>query len=496
MGDALRIPEIALIIGDHLPRKSLLTAVCVCRAWYHSFQPLLWARIVIRADDGNLVQIRQAFERNGPLIRELVLDDIHPSTRDLTQHCTQLSTLRLQFSYSKTPKDTVVATILDLVQQNHSTLRTFDTKYTFGLSQAPYQAILQCPQLDALGIFGMDFTEETYAVFWRALPQLRRLSLVKGEFELSIQEETRFPKLTHLRVDSPFCWGPLAATLASHCPNLRTLCLKAIHEQTLPSCPQLSTLVLDNDWMGMDDRVQLLDLSPPMRHVRLQERAIQCMDDTTKYFQHLQRHYQTLEMIDLRMCSWAKSEAILKILCSCPQLQILKADKLYGVMLKHARPWVCSRLKEFRMAVVDGETDPSENWSPREAIFKQLSRLTCLQVLDVYSLSIYEPHIKEECLSFQLEDKKLAKLETLCELKCLKVGPYSMDLRTQDVEWMVQKWPSLEVIEGELHSDATLRVELVKILEQHGVRSKAIDSAWERLEQRVDSRLAGAFEVI
>ncbi|KAK3811039.1 MAG: hypothetical protein J3Q66DRAFT_404425 [Benniella sp.] len=182
----------------------------------------------------------------------------------------------------------------------------------------------------------------------------------------------------------------------------------------------------------------------------------------------LEEHMPTLETLEFNgVCRGFWSENTLPFLRSCPLLQsFVNTDRFTTLDVKTfidrdsvtdtLRPWDCERtLKVLRLAItgiprrdwpgysIEGGSWFSQGYEIHNGLFDRLARLNHLEVLWLGSHSHGNDN---ESLELSLESG-LYKLYGLQQLRELHFG-LSTKIGIQDVQWMVESWPRLRVIDG------------------------------------------------
>ncbi|KAF9902698.1 hypothetical protein EC991_004621 [Linnemannia zychae] len=140
-------------------------------------------------------------------------------------------------------------------------------------------------------------------------------------------------------------------------------------------------------------------------------------------------------------------------------------------------PWVCLDLKTLHVIMTG---DPQNIWqhqhgpsstSLQHRLFHQLGRLTNLQNLSLGHciLWMYENGYSHHGLDFTL-DAGLAQLSGLKKLEELNLEGIYQRMQEEDVKWMLDHWPRLRVVEGELHHKREERQKLDALMEQRGFK--------------------------
>ncbi|KAG0070694.1 hypothetical protein BGZ89_012701 [Linnemannia elongata] len=134
-------------------------------------------------------------------------------------------------------------------------------------------------------------------------------------------------------------------------------------------------------------------------------------------------------------------------------------------------PWVCLGLKTLHVIMTG---DPQNVWlnrSLQHRLFHQLGRLSQLQHLSLGHciLWMYENGYSHHGLDFTL-DAGLAKLSGLKKLEELNLEGIYQRMGERDVEWMLENWPRLRVVEGGLHHRREERAKLDGLMEKRGFK--------------------------
>ncbi|KAF9119727.1 hypothetical protein BGW39_011962 [Mortierella sp. 14UC] len=222
----------------------------------------------------------------------------------------------------------------------------------------------------------------------------------------------------------------------------------------------------------------------------------------------LAQHCATLESLEVKNTPGLMSEHMCRILSSSPRLHTFIAldDGEYVISrvspilaqdfmdlddaTNNLRPWLCeSTLKTFRAKIlgiprpdvtlthyglprasIPGtqillEDVPGQGREFQSRVYERLSRFTGLEVLglghDDRDFGAHYDFVEDadgewvlgdkdyqyECLEMSL-DSGLDRLETLKELKELRVTRMATSMEVGDVLWMVMAWPKLELLDG------------------------------------------------
>lgn len=190
----------------------------------------------------------------------------------------------------------------------------------------------------------------------------------------------------------------------------------------------------------------------------------------------------------------AQSEFIQEAMESCPKLKVLRAGMFSVRHMRQGKPWICRGLKELAVhvdlesdrdgAVIDKKVhkDPAY-WtkysSSRRYVFEQIGKLTELVELDTsmpsysYGREMSYVNLSQSyrhpywTLDYQLPHG-LDELGGLKKLERLDFSNTLQDLLQTDLEWMLENWPRLNMVTGELVRKADRHKELAAFLLERG----------------------------
>ncbi|KAF9199262.1 hypothetical protein BGZ49_010656 [Haplosporangium sp. Z 27] len=211
----------------------------------------------------------------------------------------------------------------------------------------------------------------------------------------------------------------------------------------------------------------------------------------------LRSHFNHLHTLDLGLCSGVTSTYVQQILSSSPEIRRFTANVIHAQDIRTGDPWVCLKLESLSIfidlshssfysgsggesaAQSDLETaQTSDNPSrpttsdlcPHQVVFEQLSKLTCLEHLDLgrkHHLSSRGTHV--ETLHWRL-GSGLGRLSTLTKLAGIYLSnSHTMNMSKNAVIWMINHFPKLERVQGRLGMRKSDHRDLEKLLRTHGI---------------------------
>ncbi|KAG0297822.1 hypothetical protein BGZ97_004218 [Linnemannia gamsii] len=189
-----------------------------------------------------------------------------------------------------------------------------------------------------------------------------------------------------------------------------------------------------------------------------------------------ERHFDSLKTLRLGRMREFTSEMALEILQECIHLEVFETDyiALKGLRSIIDKPWACLGLTRLRVTF---ESDPNDPEADR-TVFEQMARLKRLEELDMSRLTAINKKI--DCVRSSLGpvlrlglEAGLDQLSTLTRLTAVNVADTNQEMAMEDVEWMLEHWPYLKKLKGQLSSDAKAGTLMVRLLRDRGVACKS-----------------------
>ncbi|KAF9344200.1 hypothetical protein BGX34_005918, partial [Mortierella sp. NVP85] len=443
------------MIVCYLDNDALVCCLRVSKGWRDIFLPYRW-RVVRRTFLGS----KDSFKYYGP--DEEALHKYRRLVQDLTMRGyfnvdamhNYLNLRNLQIRFCEHVQYIPSRAIdWDLIKESplltHLSLSNAKVELVF------CEALSKHPTITSLHLEESMIIEGIVPKFWEACKNLENLEMTTILFEefVPLPENVVLERLT--RLDTRIRWTYLLELdMISHCPKLKS------HELFGDS---IQTRVLINHpiridrWPQADDQMRM---SNPQDNelASMLERIWNCRLNIAHFklnrgsfgqqaFKALSFHHITLVELDLEMSSSLPSTGILDVLCSCPILEVLKAQSISIRDIAGGRPWVCQQLRELKIRF--GAEDAGQDM--QRLVFERLSTLPRLWRLDMCVLGVYD----DEVLQFRL-DCGLGQLEGLKELTILKFyhgfrSKERQHLEREDIEWMMSNWKRLKHLTGRLN---------------------------------------------
>ncbi|KAG0302492.1 hypothetical protein BGZ97_002325 [Linnemannia gamsii] len=459
--------EVLLHVGEHLDRRTLYAAIQTSTLLYTTFTPLLWRTITL--DDSSKHQVCfEALQSRAEHVYDLSLKTFLPSYYTLA--FPRLSSLSILNDYSFLCAPTFVQrnpTIKDLFIIDRQSLPTKD------FWNAVYSEWLQ-PR--SLTVQELNVTERAADAFWKACTRFETLRLSFHAPSASLPKDLAFPLVTHLdlKLDhqrtEPFFAEEQLAFIKS-CPSLTSLCWSLDHFDS--PMLQFQDALAHKTWAQLTDlelrgsrhldaeMAAVMGSLPPLRRLVLS----QCSFGPLTFSKLKERHFATLEVLDVVGCEEFFSAMAMDVLSRCPRLQEFSCPQIRLKDLvqspqeqQQQQPFACqSHLRYLDVFISKDDTDP-DDWTVRA--MERLSTLTQLEQLSL-SPARLEPecqiqtqnqvHVTNNRVGSGLDlclKNGLDRLSSLSKMSFFEFGDSSPRMGMEEAQWMVQSWRQLKSVVG------------------------------------------------
>ncbi|KAG0259926.1 hypothetical protein BG011_002279 [Mortierella polycephala] len=492
MVHALEVFEIRQHVGKYLPRRSLLASLRVSRSWHDSLLAQLWSEVDLRPNPND----RKVVAKRSKAKRALRL----PSVEQVQEHAHLVRKLSihdfLSLPYSIIDFTGLLELDIDAEEEFTRLGQGHPAKHNIHMERiilnnpqlevirirSPYCYLVepfwkachdQALDLEFLSIYDTFIPPEAAPWFWKTVAQCKAVELNDvGTVDLwSMSSPPDFSKIQRISFKSMDSITPADTwkTMAL-CTNATSIEWQGYPEMRKfnPTRFFIPGTMRNVRQLKLDIRITdhslsvLLDFMEPLTSLDIEEMQLErsgCIS--------LRRHFPTLEHLNIRECPYANSPFIQEVLSSCPSLKSLMADSLHARDTFNGRPWVCIELEKWHVSV-DIRSRHGLKRNDHQAIFARLGQLQKLKVLD---LSLHtQPYYNEGERSIELKlPLGLSALSGLERLRELRLGKTRQWLETRDVLWMVNQWPLLKLVQGNLHNKSEINGELKAVLRQHKV---------------------------
>ncbi|KAG9062052.1 hypothetical protein KI688_006774 [Linnemannia hyalina] len=476
MDNPLLLPEILLHITPYLTHQDIVICLKVCRQWNQSFTPLIFPNITAQENWTTAKDFPplSTLIKNAFWVRSLTLKTTVGLAPFLDQ-CTRLKTLVVHGDIFSKQQDTIWTELTSLIRHNPLIERIF---LGFDRQNSPSIEFLQalseaCPSLNryesSQGKYGDQAQVEAL------MKVLRRVKCASTRYEsftnIPVDTTGSFPHLQELTIkDAKDLSTQLQVDLVCQCPHLQHLKWTVCRDMFFPiqqfcdripaACPNLRKLQMDGCGIPYP-----CDLSRILNSLSQLELLAFCGTAIfSRTFRAMERHFRTLQSLDLADCFSVKSWMVQEVLESCPVLETLKVPYILMSDVEVGRPWVALRLKHLRVHFRTSKLWGTKFIREHETIFRTLGKLADLEILDV---SCFNPR-GPAGLQFRLY-LGLAGMGMLRKLMFVNMHYTDQNIGNQELDWIKKHWPHLTKAEGIFHSVWKQHEVVTKELREFGI---------------------------
>jgi len=450
----LTIPEILWEVPQYVSGRTLLACVRVSKAWYQAFFPQIWRDIKLTKTKPHPPGAIHGYMYNR-FVKTLRLGCI-----PVREH----SSLVLPNLASLTIENANWDENLFKLVSNYRTLIHLDLRRKIGTHSTRFLGILAGHHsLKDVTLMGLDVNEDNVDMFWQLCVRLERLDI--SFRRISVQDRQlsmSFPCMRELRVND-FSVGNVSwvLDLMQSCPGLVSFGSLAQDANRL-FIPRIAPLVCAGRWPRLErialwtfssDEGDVASIVSGMQRVIAFEALLLLF--TPRMMDLLRPHFFHLQTLDFFTAPGFTGAMAQEVMSSCPSLTTFKGCNIRAIDIVRGRPWVCLKLKVLELRLL---SDPSTLSQTQPLVFEQLSKLTLLQELYVYSWET-----NGLMLDLRLEHG-LERLSSLRSLRFLDLSHTTMQtMRQLEIDWMVKHWKNLERVLGKLNTKSPAHDTMLKM---------------------------------
>ncbi|KAF9171980.1 hypothetical protein BGX21_006134 [Mortierella sp. AD011] len=494
----LHIPEIRLEIGRYLKKSTLTRCASVCRDWNQSFTPLLYSAVELTEKPGANPPV-EALRHHETLIKSMsvAMDKLDPVYSHLL--LPNLKTLDLDLSLPSNTIEPMIRNNSGIVFLKLSGIPVNDQTMV-------WKSVARLPHLEELTIRNQSVYDKK--ALWSACRRLKKLTFIHSKVErpldstiagTPLEQTADFDLLRDLTISGCRFYMPAELMLITKCQNLERLEWKIDRhttgddETTLYAQDFIKNLA-SRKWPNMKS----LAIKFPRNNDTVFAEVIRAFDNRTLEeldvlatnfgrlaFNALENHFLTLRVLNILNCPNLTSVNILEILVSCPHLQSLSAERIYAQYLDPNQKWPCRKtlqslsiefelaqepiLGESSVTTAMGKTPQELN----EIVFACLDQLRELKHLTIGYPEYFDSRRTRTPAVIRLDiqlSKGLKKLAGLKQLNHFSMGALTGSLGPKEVDWMMNNWPNLVVLEG--LSDTITKIPRQLVAKRRGITVK------------------------
>lgn len=421
----LDLPEIRTAVGRYLDDPGLVQCLQVCRSWYASFLPFVWSTILIMQDDYN--PPIEALSRHSGFVKKLTFQsDVWQEYGSI--HCPHLVSLAIYCGENPAP----------VIITQYEQLRSLKI---YGMSCDPsqfstFKTTGSLSNLSELELYVVNVQPADTADFWNMCMTLETLTIHHASIPEPPDRSIAFERLRELRVGiKSGISSKDQMNWVAQCPNLTSLMWSCQDVTASDLIEGLTSRLVAGAWPKLCE-LDLLDFDASDAQL---SRIISNMQRVTVLgvskcefgplsLQALRPHFPVLRKLDIATGPNQTGPMVPEILASCPQLEILFADRVMSQDILEGRPWVCHSIET--MFVSFGITPGRDRDLHQQQVLERLSQLTNLERL---CLTCDDDVQDEMNLDLRLE-KGLDQLATLKKLRKLALYSGNQHMSVIDVE--------------------------------------------------------------
>ncbi|KAG0000841.1 hypothetical protein BGZ80_008375 [Entomortierella chlamydospora] len=500
------LPEIRTHIASYLDGPELVLCLQVCKSWYNRFIPLIWKDVqvyyshkYVRKKTTRKGAYQKLVARKGPLPEYLerhrqFVHSLRIEDEDSDRYAFNYPNLQ-KFAYSgitneqETSKNDCAP--IAFLELNPAIVELEISDYASSNSfVAPCLKVLRAHQHDLrkLTLRGFKIEKESLDDFWGVCERLELLGLLDfninvNDFELIdgfpafvkvdvaaiLFTDTTYPGLRQLHYRPHVLFGREGQfELLRKFPGIEDLsCFRTDVYSSFNMTRCFETKMWSN--------LRKLSLPHPLKDSELAIILHEMNRATNLNFidsefgplasQALIPHYSTVTELVLSPWTGGTSSMVRDILCNCPQLEHLQANRVLARDVVEGGPWVCHSLRRLVVYIQFSK----EELELHPLIYARLSRLVKLRSLAI-GLNGYRGNQYSCGLYIQLS-QGLGALASLKELEYLSVLRTYQSVGVEEVRWIGENLKSLKVFHGRKNSKIfKVDKEICALLKQYGIK--------------------------
>jgi len=495
MHRALELEEIRITIARFLDVPSILACACCCREWHQSFARHIWYSLSLRSNTSQLPP-RKLLEANKHYIHQLAIGGWNILQNFELTGCSSLTQLEL---FGPAYRQEIMDNWhpwTSLVTHHQSTLQHITVCTWIIMAEQFCVALAGCSKLKTLRLSGRLIDQDNGVALWNACQTLQSLHLeYTGLPDWKPETPPNASQIQRLTVTKPqrSCNG---LELLKQCPQLRSLTWSDSDAVMLPLQAMGQALLKNQQWPHLEElnlnligyKEQDQDLAMMLEGIhRLVTLHAASSGFGPKCVEAIRMHQSTVTTLDLAMCLQITSPMVQTLLTSMTALESLTVGRIHYLDIIDGGPWVSLQLRRLAIAI-DMKKPPeveeeerkkrkqgvrhSEIKSVFEAqqrgVFQRLSTLERLCSLALLSPSSDGSMGNDQTLDFR-QRMGLDSLSTLKQLEEFAFKSFHQYMTMNDVRWILDHWPRIRKITGQLSMDPADYYEMKSFLNSRGI---------------------------
>ncbi|KAK3810307.1 MAG: hypothetical protein J3Q66DRAFT_352737 [Benniella sp.] len=490
----LVLPEIRESLAPFLTSDDLARCVRVCKAWHASFLPFLWGSIEVSADKGSQPSL-DFMQQHCDSIRRLIYHGKVPMDHIPLVYPVLRTLHLLQVKSIESGHDPA----LDIITAHPSLTHLRLQSVTPGAPISRWILPTNMSSLNTLSLTGIVLVIKDMDGFWKLLLQLETLEmaysgLASGHYRAP-EGDWKLKSLS-LVLNYGMSQNDQLAWIR-RCTRLRRLQWRALCFPRQFPIEEFTQSVVEKTWpeledlslvrCGASDQQLSLIISGMRRVLGL---SVTYGDLRELSMAALRPHFPWIRHLDVLRNFGSTKELTVEVLRRCPRLETLRANRIPAHEVIEGPRWACEKtLKVLEVCfqvvagvagaagTTRGEEDEGKEGKERKErnrLLERIARLVQLERLDISNQDESPMEVSSVVLS---KKKGMEQLGRLTHLREVCVEYTQQESTVEDVEWMIQQWPSLRRVEGTLHTaDPLCSRALMGRLSQAGIAVRQLSA--------------------
>ncbi|ORY95965.1 hypothetical protein BCR41DRAFT_365052 [Lobosporangium transversale] len=502
------LPEIVSRVGEFLSRDDIISCLRISKAFHSTLVKRLWKTISLDSK----YPTGEALHNNKKYIQKLVLYSPLPEEYRTLQSCNRLKDI--SFYGTSSHDASVLNDLSNLIKAHRTTIARLYFDFGDSSSQGIWGTLLECARLENLAFSRTQISNDEVDLFFQVCKKIKNLDIesvsidrLPSDYLNDDKNSFIFPNMSTLyfnefKISNPphphtsaYCLG----ILTRRCPNLHSLGfydylsdahtsqheLVKFHWAAFRDHPytltNLSNLRLHME-IRDEDMAALLRQITELRELDVPECTFgplsvrELLADEQEVLdggiivrkRRSQKLCDTIEVLIIDNRVERNDGVVQVILSSCPRLKRLKGPKITVAEIVNGAEWVCADLVSLAIRLVaDVDSETAEGMGKQRIVFRQLGKLTELEILDLTATNFEPGDIRT------LDLRLKAGLDELVSLKRLRSLSFDHDkcqqMEPEDATWIINNWPRMTQISGAVNQKPGASSLVMNLFKSHNI---------------------------
>ncbi|KAF9320097.1 hypothetical protein BG003_007268 [Podila horticola] len=444
-------PELLLVVAEYLTPAEAIAPSLVCRDWHEVFSSIVWRSYMIKPRD--MAPAISTLTKNALHTRELEYFATEMDVEDdLAVPYTRLTSLRYFVAFQQSVW--IWAYLVPLVVRNRQLQDVTFSDPGQSVRTGIWSALASLPDLRMLELRDFRMVSKHWETIWNGCRGLRELRLF-GAYTMDVSEFNEKALELHTELQSITLENYGFLKLLKRCPNL---CRVVWMSEWIIVLNELTGLLLERKLCRLDsialEWAEDQPLASTLRAMgQVKELSVRQGKVEELSCDALTQHFATLQILSILEYIKNADTFIPTVLASCPLLTSITTPVVSAVNITSGRPWVCLRLKVFKITIEITDILEDAIRTQSREIFGRISKLVHLRALLIGAPYTEDPPTFQG-LDLRLESG-LSQLSTLQSVQELNFGGTIQDMSMEDIAWVTKHWTRLEHVVGRCNKHGT-----------------------------------------